>query len=59
MPAIVTSLATTTPADMPIWARLALIDKNVPFASVTHWQYEALGLIIAHVRTGLVFLVRS
>jgi hypothetical protein len=46
------------PADMPIWARLALINKGVPFESVTHWELEALGLVLAYVPTGPVFLVQ-
>jgi hypothetical protein len=57
MPAIVASLATHPPHELPIWARLQLMDMNLPFASITHWQYDAPGVIIAHRPAGLLLLI--
>ncbi|MFG2913311.1 hypothetical protein ACGF0D_10530 [Kitasatospora sp. NPDC048298] len=33
------------PADMPVWARLRLIARSLPFTDVVEWHYERAGLI--------------
>ncbi|MFJ9771165.1 hypothetical protein ACIRVF_07970 [Kitasatospora sp. NPDC101157] len=33
------------PANMPVWARLQLIARDLPFTDVAEWHYERAGLI--------------
>lgn len=48
------------PHDLPIWARLQLIDKGVPFALVTHWIDGDDGRTIgAGVNGQPIYLVRK
>lgn len=32
-----TTVSPNRPEDLPVWARLALAEKGVPFRRVTHW----------------------
>jgi hypothetical protein len=54
-----TSLAPNRPDDLPIWARLALIDQDVPIANVLTWNYEKPTRIVAFLNNNRhVFLFR-
>jgi hypothetical protein len=47
------------PADMPIWARLRLIARGLPFTDVAEWHYERAGLIsIITVHGGFTTVTR-
>lgn len=41
------SLTPNHPDDLPIWARLQLAEKGVPFAQATHWIGGSDGRTIA------------
>ncbi|MFB7910241.1 hypothetical protein ACFC1T_27785 [Kitasatospora sp. NPDC056076] len=53
-------LNSTPPADMPIWARLRLIARDIPFAHVAEWRYERPGLIsIITIHGGFTTVTRD
>ncbi|MFD4394695.1 hypothetical protein [Kitasatospora sp. NPDC058478] len=47
------------PADMPIWARLRLIDRDLPFTDVAEWHYEQPGLISITIHGGFTTVTRN
>jgi hypothetical protein len=59
MTALVTSLATDPPADMPIWARLLLADRGVAITEVRYWQRMNDTTIYVFTDTSLVPLVKG
>lgn len=55
-----TTQSPNRPEDLPIWARLALAAKGVPFRRVTHWIGNDDGYTIAVAVNGQpVYLTRD